>query len=113
MRKVIKTIVLYISNLSTSYKALPSRKCSIKTLLTAKLLVFTYDFNLWISDHSNKPMAAIQEELSLAFDNQAYLSLNLDSGFDSSPSSYENVPVQSSLVNGKKHTLLIIDIPLA
>ena len=58
-------------------------------------------------------MAAIQEELSLAFDNQAYLSLNLDSGFDSSPSSYENVPVQSSLVNGKKHTLLIIDIPLA
>ena len=52
-------------------------------------------------------MAAIQEELSLAFDNQAYLSLNLDSGFDSSPSSYENVPVQSSLVNGKKRTLLI------
>ena len=27
-----------------------------------------------------------------AFDNQAYLSMNLDSGFDSSPSSYENVP---------------------
>ena len=46
-------------------------------------------------------MAVIQEELSLAFDNQAYLSLNLDSGFDSSPSSYENVPIQSSMAIGK------------
>ena len=47
-------------------------------------------------------MAAIQEE-HLAFDNQAYLSLNLDSGFDSSPSSYENVPVRSSLAIGKRN----------
>ena len=36
-------------------------------------------------------MGPIPEEM-IAFDNQAYHSLNLDSGFDSSPSSYENVP---------------------
>ena len=44
--------------------------------------------NFIFSDHA---MGPIPEEM-IAFDNQAYHSLNLDSGFDSSPSSYENVP---------------------
>ena len=52
------------------------------------LFRFLVDINFIFSDHA---MGPIPEEM-IAFDNQAYHSLNLDSGFDSSPSSYENVP---------------------